>query len=269
MITIIIPTFKPQEYLLDCLKSIKDQDIDEYEVLIVLNGIRDPYYKMIKMYISRTGLDAKCKLVYTSDKGVSRARNLGLDMIKNGENVVFLDDDDAISSNYLSSLSASLISDKSIAISNTKSFTGSDPSVGLVEDYLYNKYINRETVKKGFFYHRSFFSVVWGKIIPFNVIQNIRFDESFANGEDALFMASISKNIEDICYSDIDTLYYRRIRPESASQGKKTLWSNFLNSMRLFFAYLKVYLSAPIKYNFLFFLSRYIAVFRVLFEKPF
>ena len=39
-ISVIIPTYKPGEYISDCLRSLEEQDfpVSDYEVIIVLNG---------------------------------------------------------------------------------------------------------------------------------------------------------------------------------------------------------------------------------------
>ena len=121
MITIIIPTYRPQEYLYDCLTSIKNQNIDFslFEVLIVLNGEKEPYYNLIMGYIKV--LDVSNFYVhYVESKGVSAARNYALDLSK-GEYVVFIDDDDKISSNYLFGLFRK-IDDNTIVLSDERTF---------------------------------------------------------------------------------------------------------------------------------------------------
>ena len=77
-ISVIIPTFRPQEYLWECLDSLKAQTLssDLYEIIIVLNGEKHPYWQQIEEYISDM---SGFRLIYSQERGVSNARNTGLD----------------------------------------------------------------------------------------------------------------------------------------------------------------------------------------------
>lgn len=131
-VSVIIPTFRPGSYLFDCLYSVLDQDFsrDKFEIIIVLNGEKEPYFGNIEAFFS----DKKVmyKLLYTSQKGVSNARNLALDNI-NSLFIVFLDDDDILSSNFLSLLYLKASSDF-IVVSNLKTFSSDLNTLG--DDYI-------------------------------------------------------------------------------------------------------------------------------------
>ena len=77
-ITVIVPTYKPQDYIWRCLCSLKNQSIahSNYEVVIVLNGCNEPYYSEIKKFIID---EPNWRLVQTDTGGVSNARNVGID----------------------------------------------------------------------------------------------------------------------------------------------------------------------------------------------
>lgn len=270
MITIIIPTYRPQEYLYDCLTSIKNQNIDFslFEVLIVLNGEKEPYYNLIMGYIKV--LDVSNFYVhYVESKGVSAARNYALDLSK-GEYVVFIDDDDKISSNYLFGLFRK-IDDNTIVLSDERTFYEKS---NIEEKGYLSKIFDELSVSKNknisLLDARSFFSTACFKMIPMNIIGCRRFNTKVSNGEDALFMASISDKVKLICLADnSDIIYYRRVRDGSASQKKRSFFLKLRNSFNLFFIYLKTYLLSPSRYNLLFFINRFLAVFKVLFVKEF
>jgi glycosyltransferase involved in cell wall biosynthesis len=130
MITVIIPTYKPEDYIRECLLSVKNQDIGEenYNVIIVLNGEKEPYYSEISNCIKDSH---NFHLYHISLKGVSNARNYALDMVKTGY-VVFIDDDDTISFNYLSGL-LQKINESSIVISNARNLYN---DLSIKESYL-------------------------------------------------------------------------------------------------------------------------------------
>ena len=76
MISVIIPTYKPGAYLWKCLDSLESQTMDkqQYEVIIILNGCRDPYYENIIHHIGKYSMNIH--VAQTDVAGVSNARNL-------------------------------------------------------------------------------------------------------------------------------------------------------------------------------------------------
>ena len=54
-ISIIIPTYAPGELLWTCLDSLEQQTLGKnaYEVCLVLNGDKEPYYANIKEYLKK------------------------------------------------------------------------------------------------------------------------------------------------------------------------------------------------------------------------
>jgi glycosyltransferase involved in cell wall biosynthesis len=260
MITVIIPTYKPEYYLYECLSSLKSQDIDTFEVIIVLNGEKYPFYSKITEWIKELNL-TQCKLLYTDKKSVSNARNIALD-IAIGQYISFIDDDDKVSPNYLSGLLDKIIDNSSVSLSNERTFNDSFLKKGCWAQ----KFDKLKDKKISIVSCRSFFSTACFKLIPINIIGLRRFNTNFENGEDALFMASISDKIKTIRFANEDVIYYRRIRKNSVSQRKRSFLSKFKNAINLFWAFVNIYFSYPFKYNMVFFATRFIAVFKGVFK---
>lgn len=101
-ISIIIPSYKPQDYMWECLYSIKLQTLPKstFEVLIILNGSKEPYYSKIESFLQTGFQDMNVRMIYTDTKGVSNARNIGIEAAR-GKYLAFIDDDDSISPRYL------------------------------------------------------------------------------------------------------------------------------------------------------------------------
>ena len=53
-VSVIIPSFRPGAYVIECLDSIINQTLrrDDYEVIIVLNGEKEPYLSMLNNKIA-------------------------------------------------------------------------------------------------------------------------------------------------------------------------------------------------------------------------
>ena len=241
IISVIIPTYRPQAYLTDCLRSLAQQTLPSslFEILVILNGERDPYFEQITNLLPSNG-----RLFYESVGNVGRARNRGLQEAK-GDYIAFIDDDDYVSPNYLEGL-LKVSSPSRIGISNCISFNElnqptDDPYVSPIPDYLHDAFMHQKT--------RSLFSTQCLKLIHRDIIGSTRYSTAFSNGEDSLFMFSISDRIQTIQYTSASTIYYRRVRTESARQRER--WGTRLRTrLHLVIAYSKVYWRSPRRYSF-------------------
>ena len=72
-ISVIVPTYKPDYYIWECLNSLKEQSLNskKYEVLIILNGEKDSYYYDINEWLKNNNVE-NFKLFYIEQKGVSK-----------------------------------------------------------------------------------------------------------------------------------------------------------------------------------------------------
>lgn len=263
-ISVVIPTYKPQEYIFECLDSLDGQTFDktQFEILIVLNGCNQPFYSMIEKYIEKNLFD-NFKLIQTDKGGVSNARNIGIKSAI-GEYICFLDDDDLISKNYLEDLYENS-SPHTVALSNALSFTDTiyDTNSYYISN-AYNALVNERnlSINKA----RSFFSGPVYKLIHRSILEGVLFNEKFKNGEDSLFMFEISKRISSVCLCSPETIYYRRIRSNSATTRKRILGERIINSLKLSIEYSKIYLRNPLQYNFWFYLTRMLATIKNIFD---
>lgn len=247
-ISVIIPTYKPGGYLWECLDSLWSQSFhaDEYEVIIVLNGADYPWKEEIEKYLYDNSCK-NCRLLYTPESGVSKARNLGLDNAT-GEYIVFIDDDDLVSPSYLEELYSKASKD-TVAISYPYAFNDGDLRTQIPYDITnsYVRYSSSERMKSSKV--RRFFSGPCMKMIHRDIIADRRFDKRFANGEDTLFMFLISDRIKWVCFTSGNAIYYRRFRQNSAVTRPKSFVSCFKNSSRLILQYSSIYFRNPFKYS--------------------
>lgn len=90
LLSIIIPMYNSERYIGRCIESLRGLKIRK-EVIVVDDGSSDGSYDIARKFVS----NGEIKLFYQENKGVSEARNLGLDRCS-GEVVVFVDSDDFI-----------------------------------------------------------------------------------------------------------------------------------------------------------------------------
>lgn len=218
-ISIILPTYKPGDYIYECILSVCNQTIDKelIELIIILNGCNEPYYSELQNYCKNLSLKPTIHIIQTDTPGVSNARNIGIERAK-GEYLCFLDDDDLFSPSFLEELLA-VSSPQCVGLSNVHSFVYD--SLENSEKFFLTKLFKRNKVLKRTLYNfRSYFSVAWAKLIHKDLLKNAKFDNRFANCEDVLFMTGVCLNFSQFNFTSESAIYYVRIRPGSASRRK-------------------------------------------------
>lgn len=255
MVSIIIPTYKPGAYIHDCLNSIANQTIDfsDIELLIVLNGPYLPYYDYVKGELDQLPQKLFRRFLYTKDAGVSNARNVGLNYAQ-GEYVLFVDDDDILSQNYIQEM-LKVADGENIVVSNVYSFNLN------IKERL-TDYLTFRDSSENVLSNRCYLSNACCKLIPVKCISGKLFDADFSQGEDAIFMFDISLNLNRIIKASSDCIYYRRLRTQSASRQKMKWWEKMRIICRMQWAFTQIYFSHPFTYSFVLYLSRLLAVFK-------
>ena len=265
-ISVIIPTYKPLEYIWECLDSIKNQTFSkaDFELILVLNGCKEPYYSQINAYIKQNLIGYNINFIYTDQGGVSNARNIALDVAK-GEYITFIDDDDYISSQYLEELYRKASPD-TVSLCYPYAFNdGADKmqlQYGLTE--VYNKYHTRSNnvINSRV---RKYFSGPCMKLFHKDIIGDRRFDIRFKNGEDSIFMFLISNRIHQIEFTSQESIYYRRYREGSAIMKKRTLFQKINNVSKIIREVVKIYWSSPSTYSIQFLATRILGSIKSIF----
>ena len=99
-ISIIVPVYNVEKYIRDCLDSLVNQNLDNYEIICINDGSPDNSKSIIEEYIEKYTL---IKIINQENQGLSVARNVGLKNAK-GEYVFFVDSDDFVEPNVLLAL---------------------------------------------------------------------------------------------------------------------------------------------------------------------
>ena len=258
-ISVILPTYKPQSYIYECLDSLCNQTLDHtsFEIIIVLNGCDEPWHTTLREYISIKMPDLCVRLIQIDQGGVSNARNIGIDNAA-GEYITFIDDDDYVSPSYLEEL---LKNSASYCVALSDSLYVDDATGEICADNAHhNRFeINKDKTNPTLFDSRVFFNGPCMKLLHRDIIGKRRFDLRFANGEDNLMMFQISDKVKNIRYTSADAIYYRRIREDSATTRHRSRAEMTKNSFKIMGRYIQYLLKNPLGYNFPFVLSRFAA----------
>lgn len=96
-ISLIIPVYKVEEYLADCLMSVLNQTFQDYEVILIDDGSPDCCPQLCDEWAEK---DSRISVIHRENGGLSAARNSGVKAAK-GDYLYFLDSDDELTPDAL------------------------------------------------------------------------------------------------------------------------------------------------------------------------
>lgn len=96
MISVIIPIYKVEKYLDECIESVVNQTMKDLEIILVDDGSPDRCPQMCDEWVKR---DSRIQVIHKPNGGLSDARNVGI-RISKGKYILPLDSDDVIDATY-------------------------------------------------------------------------------------------------------------------------------------------------------------------------
>ena len=199
-VSVIVPVFNASKYIGKTLDSIINQDFDSYEIIVVDDGSTDNSLEIINQTLEKT--EVPHKVIHQENAGVSVARNVGIDA-STGDYLVFIDADDHVTSNHLSTL-----------------YNGeSDFSLILYVKEDGDRLIDMDTYTEDVISTYDFIKKELNMEITFNFFQlmykasiikdnNIRFTPGIVYGEDTEFAHKALSNGSEIVINNVVTYYY-------------------------------------------------------------
>jgi len=92
LITVIVPVYKVEDYLDECITSLINQTYNNLEIILVDDGSPDKCPEMCDRWAKK---DSRIRVIHKENGGLSSARNVGIDNAK-GEFLSFVDSDDKL-----------------------------------------------------------------------------------------------------------------------------------------------------------------------------
>lgn len=216
MISVIVPVYNGQDYLDNCIRSIKAGTYDNLEILIVNDGSTDDT-DLVCHKLKKEHPDIL--LLHAGGKGVSAARNAALDICK-GEYISFVDADDRILPHMLEFLYHDLTATQS-DVAGCSFFSWESERDWEKRKEAAKGISNRPEGKK---YHKDAFiregllggdTRCWSKLYKREAVRYVRFREDITIGEDILFLVDLLPYITQVVVSPHKSYGYYR-NPEGA-----------------------------------------------------
>lgn len=245
-VSIVVPVYKVEKYLVRCVKSLSNQTLRDIEIILVDDGSPDNCGHMCDEFEKA---DSRIKVVHKKNGGLSSARNAGLE-VATGETVGFVDSDDNVELTMYEELYETLIS-------NQVDFAMSDYL--RIENENLN-YIKTTNLREGYFSGEDIKKEIYPQLImgrnldygpllsvwhclykrDFLKKNNLKFANDVKWSEDNLFSAMVGYYANSFYYLKNRPLYHYYNNPgtitTSYKQGSWEVYSRMNDYLQKFFS---------------------------------
>ena len=219
--SIIIPAYNAEAYLQRCLDSIIAQDFTDYEVICIDDGSTDSTPTLLANY-------SQVNVITQPNQGMATARNRGLEEAS-GEYVMFVDSDDTICPNALTTLASHLDGEDIISfgtqIYNEQTGTSTNSPLSSLLSPLSSPHSPLLTGWDYFNRHRLtptpvHFVCIWQRVYcrAFLEEHRLRFVDGLRRAEDDLFTTMVMLHAQSV-KTIPDCLYTYHLRPTSITRS--------------------------------------------------
>lgn len=209
LISVIVPVYNLERYIVRCLDSILRNSYGEIEVICIDDGSTDSSGEILEEYRRN---DTRVRVVTKSNEGVTSARNAGVDAAK-GEWICFVDGDDWVHHQYFESLVSAWRQDGCKADVVLGGAVIAEAPVPEEEYALAN--LSLDCIRWEDVCNQSTIQLcLWGRMYRRELIGDIRIPNSISYAEDFIsniFYYGNVKNIRMIRVNLAGYYYYQRL----------------------------------------------------------
>lgn len=229
-VSIIVPIYNTAKYLKRCLDSILNQTHQNLEIILVDDGSPDDAGKIADTYAKK---DSRVKVIHQKNAGQSAARNHGLE-IATGDFISFVDSDDEIKPNFITSLLSAYSDSTALSVCGLHYKRLKQKTADNVYINPIRKKRKRESKKAYILYllaidGRMYSSV--NKLYRSKYAKICRFDENLNFAEDTKFVLDYLKKSSGIINFVLKPLYIYNFGTDSSTiKTSATIWKNWQTS---------------------------------------
>lgn len=237
LVSIIVPIYNVENYLLECLESLIVQTHNNIEIILIDDGSTDRSNEIARQFID-LHTDKSIKLIEKENGGQSSARNLGMQQAE-GMYIIFIDSDDLVSATHVEMLYKA-VKEKNAKLAMCKmTKKRSELSKGIPNSNTFLQGNFLELVNQ--LYASNYPSTAaWCKIYHQVLLKKAKFQEGMIY-EDGLFFYEIIHQVNEIVLIDAMSYFYRTV--ENSTMTSKITEKNFdiLKQNELVYLFFKQY----------------------------
>ncbi|TLS49407.1 glycosyltransferase family 2 protein [Paenibacillus antri] len=188
-ISVIVPVYNAEKFIRRCVDSLLSQSYRDFEVLLINDGSTDRSGPICDEYQERY---ENIRVFHTENRGVSAARNLGIEQC-NGEYVQFVDSDDFVDENYILGMLEGISEGIDLVIGGIRQVEERGGRFLVTKEYRqppgeYSKSELGEHFRDLLL--NSYINYCYAKLFRKRILTDhgIRFDQDISLGEDTLFV---------------------------------------------------------------------------------
>lgn len=223
-ISVIIPVYNAEKYLDQCLQSVLNQSFTDFELLLINDGSKDRSGEICEAYATK---DSRIQVFHQENKGVSAARNVGLDHAK-GEWITFVDSDDYVTEEYYKNLTANINGKADLIIGGFKKVNEKleEKKEGLKLEKKVISGKNHNDVLK--LYPIFNFAYPFAKLFKTEIIRKnkVKFPINIKMYEDSIFILKYINHCNEIILTDSQDYFYVEVK-SSLSHGLHSFSSEY------------------------------------------
>lgn len=214
LVSIIVPIYRVEAFLSECVESLLGQDYRNLEIILVNDGSPDRCGEILDEYAEK---DPRIIVIHQENSGVSTARNAGL-RIARGKYVMFVDGDDFVEPDYVSYF-VQLIEESGCGIGVGKNAFVRDSREQTVTDSVI--LADALEIVEGI-YLNHYGVAVWNKIYRRDVVEDalLRFNPAYWYAEGMLFNIMYLQHVDDAVVGN-RKVYHVRENMDSATRAFK------------------------------------------------
>lgn len=227
LISVIVPVYNAASFLSRCMDSLVHQTYSNLEIICVNDGSKDNSADILDEYAAR---DSRVKVIHQENKGVSVARNTGMDAAT-GEFVSFVDADDWIELNTYNRIAENIADDIDVVWFGIQLEGDIAPNVcRLFESFLEIPLEGRGQIPMSMIVRSD--GSMCNKVVRRKLIEEYecRFPLGIAYGEDAVIRNCVLAVAREI-YFIPDKLYHYMQWNESATKCEKKMKNHCLDQL--------------------------------------
>lgn len=212
-VSVIMPVYMAERYVGRAIESVLQQSFQDFELILVDDGSTDNCGEICDRYAQ---LDSRIRVVHQNNKGVSAARNRGLELAS-GKYIVFIDSDDWVEADYLKDLlsaNADFVCQSFSVYDEKDRFirkNGREPRA--VENTFDNRLALLKEGALGYLHSKRFTSEIIKNY-------NIRFNEDIDHTEDTIFIIDYLQHAKSIQVENCCNYCYVRYNTRETLSGR-------------------------------------------------
>lgn len=229
-VSVIIPAYNSEDYVATCLKSVLNQTLADFEVIVVDDGSTDATPSIVEQFAEQ---DARIRLIHQHNQYAGVARNNGMSAAS-GEFLYFLDSDDFIEPTCLERMvNTAQQYAADVVVVRSRYHDDQTQDEGPIDYTMTNIETNRALLQTDLApkLFQSFVGWPWDKLFRASLIRDTGLKyQTTRTTNDALFVfMSMAEAVTTVCINEF-LVVHRTNNPHSLENTRRKSWGGAIEA---------------------------------------